>query len=91
MDCRTTLAHNFRKRLRFKQYVVILTREKWVLAKTMSWFGGENMQTQYNVLDYRIVLYFRDYKVATEIDENGRSDRSIDNEIKKTKSNRTRT
>ena len=49
------------------------------------------MQTQYNVSDYRIDLYFRDYKVATEIDENGRSDRRIDNEIKKTKSNRTRT
>ena len=41
--------------------------------------------------DYRIDLYFHDYKVAIEIDENGRSDRSIDNEIKKTKSNRTRT
>ena len=49
------------------------------------------MQKQYNVSDYRIDFYFHDYKVAIEIDENGRSDRSIDNEIKKTKSNRTRT
>ena len=85
MDCRTTSAHKFRKRLRFKQYVVILTKEKWVLAEAISWFGGENMQKQYNVSDYGIDLYFYDYKVAIDIDENGRSHRSIDNEIKKNK------
>ena len=30
----------------------------------MSSFEGENMQTQYNVLGYRIELYFDDYKLA---------------------------
>ena len=43
------------------------------------------MQTQHNVLAYRIDLYFHDYKVAIEIDENGNSDRNIDYEIKRKK------
>ena len=43
------------------------------------------MQTQYNVLGYRIDLNFHDYKLAIEIDENGSSDRNIDNEIKRQK------
>ena len=37
-----------------------------------------NMQTQYNVLNCRIDLYFYEYKLTTEIDENGLSDRNID-------------
>ena len=51
----------------------------------MSLFEGENMQTQYNVLVYRIDLYFHDYKLAVKIDENGHNDRNIDYEIKKQK------
>ena len=41
------------------------------------------MQRQYNVLVYRIDLYFHDYKFAIETDENGHSNRSIDYEIKR--------
>ena len=37
-------------------------------------------QTQYNVLSYRIDLYFYDYKLAIEVDEN---DRNIDDNIKR--------
>ena len=37
---------------------------------------------QYNIFGYRIVLYFHDYKLAMEIDENGHSERNIDYEIK---------
>ena len=37
----------------------------------------------YNVLGYRIDLYFHDCKLVIEIDENGHSDRSIDYEIKR--------
>ena len=48
----------------------------------MSSFKGENVQTQYNVLSYRIDLYFHDYELAIGIDEEGNSDRSIDFEIK---------
>ena len=40
----------------------------------MSSFEGESIQTQYNFLCYRIDLYFHDYKLAIEIDENGYSD-----------------
>ena len=49
----------------------------------MSSFEGENMQTQYNVLSYRIDLYFHDYKLTIEIDENGQSHENIDYDIKK--------
>ena len=80
MDYRTTSIHKFRTKLGFKQYDVILTKEQLILTKVMSSFEGENMQIQYNALRYRIDLYFYDYKLVIEIDEN-----------EKTKSNRTRT
>ena len=53
-----------------------------MLTKIMSSFEGENMQTQYNVLNYRINLCFHDYKLAIEVDENGHSHTNIDYEIK---------
>ena len=43
------------------------------------------MQTQYNVLGYRIDLYFHYYKLAIEIDENGHSHRDINYEINRQK------
>ena len=43
------------------------------------------MQKQYSVLGYKIDLYFHDYKLTIEIDENGHSDRNIDNGIKRHK------
>ena len=88
MDCKTTAAQKSRTRLGFKQYDVILTKKKSVLPKIKSSFEGKNMETQYS--GYRIDLCFHDHKLATEIDENGHSDRNIDFEIKKTLSNRTR-
>ena len=48
----------------------------------MSSFEGENMQTQYKVLSYRIDSYFHGHKLAVEIDDNGHSDRNINYEIK---------
>ena len=83
MDRRTISGHIFRARLEFKQYDVILTKEKSVLKKIMSSFEGENMQTQYNVLGNRIYLYFHDYILAVEVDENGQSNRDIDYEIRR--------
>ena len=53
--------------------------------RTRLGFKGENMQTQYNVLGYRIDLYFHDSKLAIKTDENGQSDRHIDHEIKRQK------
>ena len=58
MDCRTTSAHKLKTRLGFKQYDVILTKERSMLARIMSSFKGENMQTQFNVLGYNIDLNF---------------------------------
>ena len=50
MDCRKTSAHEFRTKLGFKQYDIILTKEQSVLTRRiMSSFEGENMQTQYDV------------------------------------------
>ena len=40
----------------------------------LSSFEGESIQTQNNFLCYRVDLYFHDYKLAIEIDENGYSD-----------------
>ena len=85
MNCGTTLAFKFRTRFGFTQYDVILAKEQLVLKKIKSSFKGENMQTQYNVLSYRIELYFHDYKLAIEIDENGHNDRNIDYEVKRQK------
>ena len=79
MDCETTVTNKFRKRLGFKQYDVILTKEKSVITKIMSSFEGENMQTQYKILSYKIDLYLDEYKLAIEIDENEQSNRNIGN------------
>ena len=51
----------------------------------MSLFEGENMQTQYNVLGYEVYLYFHDYKLAIELDENWNRDRNIDYKMKRQK------
>ena len=51
----------------------------------MSSFEGENMKRQYNILGYRMDLYFHDYKLAIKTDENGYSDRNIDYGIKRQK------
>ena len=37
----------------------------------MNVFKGENQQTQYSDLGYRIDLYFHDCKLAIEVDEKG--------------------
>ena len=43
------------------------------------------METQCSILDYRIDLYFHDYKLAIEVDEKGHEDRKIDHGIKRQK------
>ena len=79
------MIHRVKTRLGFKQYHVILTKGKSLPTKGMISFEGENMQTQCNVLSYRIDLYFHDYNLAIETDENRHSDRNIDYEIKSQK------
>ena len=62
-----------------------MTKEQSVLKSITEVFEGENMQTQYNVLGYKIDLYFHDYKLAIEIDEKGHKDRNISHEIERQK------
>ena len=60
---------------------MINTKEQSVISAIKDTFEGEDMQTQYNVLSYRIDLYFHKYKLAIEVDELGHADRNINNEI----------
>ena len=48
-------------------------------------FEGENIQTQYSVLGYRIDLYFNEYKLVIEADEFGHTNRNINNDIERQK------
>ena len=57
-------------------------KQRSVLTKIMSLSEGENMKTQYNVLSYRIDLYFYDYMVSIETDEKEHNNRNIDYEKK---------
>ena len=87
----------FRSDLRFNQIHLILKKEQKVLKSIKDTFEGEDMQTQYTVIGYRIDLYFHEYKLAIEVDELGHNDRNIDTKKykipknTKTKSNRKRT
>ena len=60
---------------------MVNTKEQTVINLVKDAFEGENMQTQYIVLNYRIDLYFHEYKLAIEVDELGHNDKNIDYEI----------
>ena len=75
----------FRSDLGFNQINLILKKEQTVLKSIKDAFEGEDMQTQYIVLSYRIYLYFHKYKLAIEVDELGHADRNINNEIERQK------
>ena len=59
IHCRvaTPKSIEFRSKLRFDQYDITVTKEQSVLKLVMDAFEGENMQTQYSVLDYRTELF----------------------------------
>ena len=71
------------KKLGFKLRDVINTKEQTIINSMKDTFEGENIQTQYSVLGYRIDLYFHEYKLAIEFDELGHTNRKINNEIKR--------
>ena len=81
MDCRTDESCNLKRNLGFTLHDVINTKEQTVINSIKDAFEGEDMQTQYTVIGYRIDLYFHKYKLAIEVDELGHADRNIDNEI----------
>ena len=78
MHCRvpTSKSIEFRSKLGLNQYDITLTKERSVLKSIMDAFEGENMQTQYSVLGYRIGLYFHDFKLLIEVDEKGQKDKN---------------
>ena len=84
MNSRTDESCKFKKKtLGFAVHDVINTEEQTVTCAIKDAFEGENMQTQYSVLSYRIDLYFHKYKLAIEVDELGHSDRNINDEIER--------
>ena len=87
MNCRvsTSKSIEFRSKLGFDQYDITLAKEKSVSKSVMDLFEGENMQTQYSVLGYRIDLCFDKYKLAIEVDEKSHKDRNINHEIERKK------
>ena len=84
MDCRTDESCNLKRNLGFRLHDVIDTKEQTVL-KSKDAFDGEDVQTQYIVLGYRIDLYIHKYKLAIEVDELGHADRNLSNEIERQK------
>ena len=85
MDCRTDESCNLKRNLGFRLHDVINTKEQTVLKSIKDAFEGEDMQTQYSVLGYRIDLYFHKHKLAIEVDELGHADRNLGNEIERQK------
>ena len=55
-----------RSDLGFNQINLILKKEQTVLKSIKDAFEGEDMQTQYSVLGYRIDLYFGKYKLSID-------------------------
>lgn len=51
--------------------------ESQTLQKIKNVFKGENMIEQYQILTYRIDLYFVDYNLCIECDERGHNDRDV--------------
>ena len=68
MGCRTDESCSLKRNLGFNSHDVINTKEQTVINSIKDAFEGEDMQTQYSLLGYRIDLYFHKYKLAIEID-----------------------
>ena len=58
MDCTTDESCNLRRNLGLRLHDVINTKEKTVINSIKDAFKGENMQTQYTVLGYRLIFIF---------------------------------
>ena len=84
MDCRTDESCNLKINLGFRLHNVIYTKEQ-TLKSIKDAFEGEDTQTQYSVLIYRIDLYFHKHKLAIEVDELGHADRNLSNEVERQK------
>ena len=86
--CGTVESRKLKKRLGFNLHDVTNSKQQTALGAIKDVFQGENMQTQYSTLGYRLDLYFHDYKFAIENDELGHKDRDISYDTERQKSNR---
>ena len=75
----------FRSDIGFNQINLRLKKEQTVLKSIKDAFEGEDMQTQYTVIGYKIDFYFHKHKLAIEVDKLGHADRNINNEIERWK------
>ena len=74
----------FKRSLGFKLRDVINCKET-VLESIKDASEGENIETHYSYLGYKVDLYFHECKLAIEVDELGHNDRNIDHEIQRQK------
>ena len=81
MNCRADESCNLKRNLRFNLHGVINTKEQTVLESIKEAFQGEDMQTKYSALGYRIDLYFHKYRLEIEVDELGHTNTNLSHEI----------
>ena len=67
MDCKTDKSCNLKKKIGFKLYDVINTKEQTIINSIKDKFEGGNIQTQYSVLGYRIDLYFHEISLQLKL------------------------
>lgn len=70
MGCGTPESYKFKRKLGFKLQDVINAKHQTIIETKKEVFEGENMQSEYSVLSYRVDLYFYKYKLATQVDIN---------------------
>ena len=85
MDCRTDESCTLKKNFGFNLHDVINTKKQTVLRSIKDEFEGEDMQTQYTGIGYRIDPYFHKLKLAIEVDELGNAHRNLNNQIERQK------
>ena len=69
MDCRTDVSCNLKRNQGLRLHDVVNNKEQTVKNSIKDAFEGENIQTQYSVLGYRIEICFHKHKLATEVDK----------------------
>ena len=63
-DCGTVDSCKFKRKSGLNPLDVINSKQQTVLGELKDGFEGENMQTEFSVLGYRVDIYFHDYKLA---------------------------
>ena len=64
IGCRTDESCNLKRNLGFRLHNVTNTKEQTLKNSIKEAFEGEDMQTQYSALGYRIDLYFHNHRLS---------------------------